>query len=154
MVFFAGAPYLSLMDELRQKKSAVADLIRKAESCIFSNNEDEALGLLEQAFEINQQIMLHFPEEAQAEFSLIRINALNELCKKRKGTIQQPMNEELPLVAIALLNRVRALLLANAPDKAANELKAFMQRFPDAINQKADVASLCNQLGIPLQNRL
>jgi hypothetical protein len=142
------------MDELRQKKSAVADLIRKAESCIFSNNEDEALGLLEQAFEINQQIMLHFPEEAQAEFALIRINALNELCKKRKGTIQQPMNEELPLVAIALLNRVRALLLANAPDKAANELKAFMQRFPDAINQKADVASLCNQLGIPLQNRL
>jgi len=154
MVFYQGLPYLSTMDKLRQKKSAVADLIRKAESCIFSNNEDEALGLLAKAFEINQQIMLHFPEEVEAEFALIRINALNVLCKKRKSTIQQPMSEELPLVAIALLNRIRALLLANARDKATSEMNSFLQRFPDTIKQKADVADLCNQLGIQLQNRM
>lgn len=142
------------MDELRQKKSAVADLIRKAESFIFSNNEDEALGLLAQAFELSQEIMLKFPEEEQAEFAIIRINALNELCKKRKGAQQQSMSEELPLVAIALLNRIRALLVANARDKAINEMNSFMQRFPDAINKKTDVASLCNQLGIHFQNRM
>jgi hypothetical protein len=136
------------MDSLKQKKSAVADLIRKAESYIFGNNEDEALILLEKAFEICQKIMIQFPDEIQSEFALIRISALTKLCKTRKNAELAPDDAELPRVALALLNKIRALMLANSREKASSEMKSFLQRFPETIIGRPDVLSLCHQLDI------
>ncbi len=128
------------MEDYKKNIQEANGYLRKAQNCMFSGKNEEAVELLNKADEIGSLAKQLNPDDFQVKSLFQKIEKMRKDLERKGVATRKGGNDELPFEVLAQLNRIRDHIVKKELNYAKKELDVFYSKFAGPMCELPEIS--------------